>query len=374
VTFSPGRCAPASLLLAAALALGACSADPADPGLVEGNYRAQADRAMQALELSYLEGVGLFGFGWWNSANALETTIDYSLHTDSEQYLYLIGNTFDRNADGESINPNEDFLNELYDDEGWWALAWIKAYDLTGERRYLEMAQTIFDDIAGGWDEVCGGGVWWSKERHYKNAITNELFLSIAARLHQRTSADGEGTVYLEWAEREWEWFSASGMINDSSLVNDGLSDDCGNNGQTAWSYNQGVILGGLVDMFQITGDDSFLSQAEAIATAAMQELVTADGILTDPCEPDCDDNGAQFKGIFMRNLSYLDETAPGPEYQDFIRRNADSIFARATSDAGEIGLMWYAPFDRADPIRQSSGLDAINAAIPFTAPVARRR
>jgi predicted alpha-1,6-mannanase (GH76 family) len=350
-------------MLLAVMAVGGCSGGDddgagaeADAGSLEGDYRAQADRAMEALALMYLDGVGLFGFGWWNSANALETTIDYSALTGSEEYLHLIGNTFERNADGDSINPNPNFLNELYDDEGWWALAWIKAYDLTGESRYLDMAKTIFDDMVGGWDEVCGGGVWWSKERAYKNAITNELFLSIAARLHRRTSAGGAATVYLEWAEREWDWFSASGMINDSSLVNDGLTADCLNNEQTAWTYNQGVILGGLTEMYLITED------------AAVQELVTSDGILTDVCEPDCDDNGAQFKGIFMRNLSALHGVTSTAAYRDFIVKNADSIFENATSEYGEIGLVWYEAFDEADPIRQSSGLDAVNAAIPFTA------
>jgi len=236
------------------------------------------------------------------------------------------------------------------------------------------MAKTIFDDLVGGWDDVCGGGLWWSKERGYKNAITNELFLSIAARLHQRTSAGGAGTVYLEWAEREWEWFAASGMINEESLINDGLTTDCLNNGQTAWSYNQGVILGALTDLHSITGDPAYLSQAEAIADAAIRELVTADGILTDACEPDCDENGAQFKGIFMRNLSALYQASAGPAYRDFMVENADSIFENATSEYGEIGLVWYAAFDRADPIRQSSGLDAVNAAIRFTATAAAQQ
>jgi predicted alpha-1,6-mannanase (GH76 family) len=338
----------------AALLIG-CSGGGGDPV-----YREQADRAMAALDLMYLDGVGLFGFGWWNSANAIETTIDYGAATGSDQYEYIIGNSFDVTSSGQSVNPTPNFINQLYDDEGWWALTWIRAYDLTGEDRYLEMAETIFEDIAGGWDDTCGGGVWWSKERAYKNAITNELFLTIAARLHRRTG----DAVYREWAEREWAWFAATGMINGDSLVNDGLTAECVNNGETTWSYNQGVILGGLVEMFEIGGDQATLAQAQAIAAAAMQELVTARGILTDPCEPDCDGNGAQFKGIFTRNLARLHEVVPDPSYRLFLERNADSIREQATSPYDEIGLMWDADFDSADPIRQSSGLDAVVAAV----------
>jgi predicted alpha-1,6-mannanase (GH76 family) len=353
--------APAFLAAAASLAL-ACTGD--DPPAPDPIYRAQADQAMAALDLMYLDGVGLFGFAWWNSANALETTIDYIEATGSRDYDHLVAHSFEVNAAGDGVNPTPNFINELYDDEAWWALTWIEAFDLTGETRYLEMAETIFDDIAGGWDDTCGGGVWWSKDRDYKNAITNQLFLTLAARLHLRTRAGGESTVYLDWANREWEWFAASGMISASGLVNDGLTADCRNNQQTAWTYNQGVILGGLAEMFEITGDDAYLGQAETIADAAMAELVTAGGILTEPCEPDCDGNASQFKGIFMRNLARLHEVAPADRYRDFIERNADSIREHATSQHGEIGLVWHAAFDEADPIRQSSGLDAVVAAL----------
>ncbi len=119
------------------------------------------------------------------------------------------------------------------------------------------MARTIFSDMAGGWDSTCGGGIWWNKDRGYKNAIANELFLSVAAHLANRDSS--KQAYYLRWAHREWKWFAHSGMINTNGLINDGLGTSdgrtsagtCGNNGQTTWSYNQGVVLGGLVETRQ---------------------------------------------------------------------------------------------------------------------------
>ena len=61
-------------------------------------------------------------------------------------------------------NPDENwictnYINDYYDDEGWWILAWIKAYDLTNDNKYLKMAKITFSDMALGWDSVCGGGV-----------------------------------------------------------------------------------------------------------------------------------------------------------------------------------------------------------------------
>ena len=207
--------------------------------------------------------------GWWNAANCVEAVENEIIANNDSTRLSVLQQTFNQNAGG-------NFLNNYYDDEGWWANAWIRAYDLTGNDAYLSMAKTIFADMTGGWDDHCGGGIWWSKDRTYKNAIPNELFLLVAIRLHQRTPGDGGAGSYFYWATNEWSWFKASGMINAQNLINDGLTSDCQNNGQTTWSYNQGVILGGLADLYQVTGDTNYLNQAEVIADAAISRLVLA--------------------------------------------------------------------------------------------------
>ena len=104
-------------------------------------------------------------------------------------------------------------------------------------------ARAIFARNTSGWDHTCRGGLCWTTARNYKNAISTELFLTLAALLHQRVPADGS---YLTWARRAWEWFRASRLIGPGGLVNDGLTSACVNNGLTTWTYNQGVILGGL--------------------------------------------------------------------------------------------------------------------------------
>jgi hypothetical protein len=91
---------------------------------------------------------------------------------------------------------------------------------------------------------------------------------------------------------------------------------------------------------------------------------VSPDGILREPCEPTvCGGDGPQFKGVFMRNLGYLNAHEPRPQYADFIRRNATSIWVNDRDSANHLGLVWSGPFDSADAARQSSALDALNAA-----------
>ena len=76
-------------------------------------------------------------------------------------------------------------------------------------------------------------------------------------------------------------------MINPRNLVNDGLDSACRNNHRTTWTYNQGVILGGLSMLAKQTGDAKFLERAQSIALAAISRLTDQHGILHDPCEPE---------------------------------------------------------------------------------------
>jgi predicted alpha-1,6-mannanase (GH76 family) len=333
-----------------------------DPG-PGGDFRGYADSAAAALQQQYDVATGLFpSTGWWNAANALTALIDYSLITQSTAYVGDIVNTFDK-------NKTSNFLNDYYDDEGWWALAWIRAYDLTHQAQYLDAAKTIFNDMSGGWDGTCNGGIWWSKAKTYKNAIANELFLEVSVRLHQRTPGDNGAGSFLEWAQREWQWFNNSGMINGDNLVNDGLTSGCVNNGQTAWTYNQGVLIGGLVDLASVSGDNSLVARASAIAQASMTKLVDGNGVLREPCEPSCGGDGPQFKGVLMRHLGELEARTGDATLRVFIEHNADWIWNANRNGQNQLGLSWSGPFDSADAARQSAALDALNAAVPFSAP-----
>ncbi len=322
------------------------------------SYRAYADAAIAALQGWYDSTTGLYAsVTWWHTAICLDAVIDYMACTGNRDVLGILATTFEKNASG-------NFLENSYDDMAWWALAWINAFDLTAEARYLEMAQTIFVAMQQGWDDVCGGGVWWDFARSYKNAITNELFLLLALRLHRRSTVDTERESYRAWIDREWNWFKASGMINEDHLINDGLR-NCQNNGGTTWTYNQGIIVAALAEMYQITGESAYLTEAEMIADAVMRILAAPDGILREPCEvKGCDSNGAQFKGIFVRNLYTLYQIHEQPRYRAFILQNVTSLWENNRNEFNQFGSHWAGQHDSADASRQSSAVHAINAAM----------
>ena len=356
----------ALLLLAVALCSPLLAQSPegtAAPASVE--YLREAARGVTTLQGWYSQTTGLYRTtSWWNAANAVTVLANYSRLAHTRRYYPVFANTLKQAS---AKYPG--YLNRYYDDEGWWALAWIDVYDLTHQAGYLRAAQGIFQDMTGGWDATCGGGIWWSKDRAYKNAIANELFLSVAAELATRSDA-AERAAYRSWAEREWHWFMHSGMINDHHLVNDGLvTATCKNNGQTTWSYTQGVVLGGLAELHTITADTDEIAEAEKIAQAALAGLTDHDGVLHDSCEPHCSGDGVQFKGIFLRNLMALEQASPDPRYRSFAVINAESIWKHSRGGGYRFGEVWSGPYSAATAASQISALDAFVAAASTAGP-----
>ncbi|KAK0391166.1 hypothetical protein NLU13_0667 [Sarocladium strictum] len=389
-------------------------------------FTRQAKAAIETLNDEwYNVQTGIWDDAWWNSGNAFTTLADFAIlrpeaaneinvggylrntyvqaqtvQVQTTKNIDALGkvSSFSSIAGGQGDSPINgpgldrhvgkntwdkrqfaQFRNDFYDDMGWWALGLIRAFDVTGDRSYLDSAIIIFDDFATGLGGPCKGGVYWSRDRKYVNAITNELYLSIAASLANRIPSEPR---YLTTARGQWDWFKNSGMINSENLINDGLDDQCKNNGMQTWSYNQGVILGGLVELHRAnrkvnppsssSDDSSLLEQAKAIARAAIKHLSNPDGILveTDKCElrsGNCGKDGQQFKGIFVRNLRYLHDESPEEEFRRFILDQAVSVWENDREKGVgkfKLGVAWAGPFVKATGASQSCALDALVAAI----------
>ncbi|MGH9600559.1 MAG: glycoside hydrolase family 76 protein, partial [Terracidiphilus sp.] len=113
-------------------------------------YAQEAQLGVTTLQTWYSQSSGLYASptGWWNAANSITMLANYAKVTGDDTYNSVLVNTFTA-----AQKSHSNFLNTYYDDDGWWALAWIDAYDLTGNASYLSMAETIFSGIAtNGWD------------------------------------------------------------------------------------------------------------------------------------------------------------------------------------------------------------------------------
>ncbi len=300
----------------------------------------------------------------WRAANILAAMTEYMQLSGSRAYLPYLAGTY-------LVHEHDRFVNRFgyYDDEGWWALTWIRAYDLTGDVQYLNVAKFLFAELTRGWTRTCGGGLLWNKFRPYKDAITNELFLAAAAELHTRTPGD---RLYRRWAVREWRWFRSSGMLTRSHLVVDGLQQGCGPVLHSpTWTYNQGALIGGLIDLEGVTHQRHLLVLAEEVAGAVMHSRkLSPGGILREPCGAvsACDGNSPTFKGVFAENLKLLYERVGNRSYEAYLLRNAASAWGHDRK-GGEFGLSWAGPYDRSDPARQVSAVDLLITQVSAAAP-----
>lgn len=319
---------------------------------------------------------------WWNSAVALQTIGDYMQRTGDRRYVGQLDNTFEKDKgvfppgvlSGDPLLGN--FTSRAIDDSEWWGLTWVEAYDVTGNHKYLDMAVKIADYATGYWDpSTCGGGVWWNAEKTYKNSITNGLYIRLTAELHNRIHGD---KTWLNRATQAWNWFTASGLINSAGLVNDGLTDTCQNNGQTVWSYNQGLAIGAGLEMWRATHNPKTLATVRQLANAAIAApSLVSNGVLTESCDPvgsTCDDNAKQFKGIFMRYMMDAADTTHDPKYQAFVQKQAASVWNDDRNAADQLGDRWSGAETADSPnVRdwrtQASALSALIADIPRPAP-----
>jgi predicted alpha-1,6-mannanase (GH76 family) len=332
--------------------------------------------------------VGQTGYSWWMSANDLTAIIDNIKVAHMGSYEPIIGWIYSANrAAGVAGDAYGDFKNNFVDDTGWWAMAWIDAYQLTGSSAYLATAEDDANYMNSFWNSSCGGGVWWSKPVHYKNAIANELDLYVNAALHNVIHGD---TKYLDQAVREWKWFSGTRMISGSDLIYDGLNSSCTPAGHTAtFTYNQGVILEGLAELYKATGNATYLAAAEKFANASTTSrtlnpvsATAPRGELTEPGGNPSDGNSPMFKGAYIRGLDILNgviaarNRTAGP-YSCYLDRQSAVAYLHDRNPADQYGYHWAGPWsstaqngpDQPASGQQGSALFLADAGPAFTSP-----
>jgi predicted alpha-1,6-mannanase (GH76 family) len=307
----------------------------------------------------------------WCRANAVESIANYYLYNkeilsdDEKNYIWGILQETQK-AQGTKFYQDA----EYFDDILWWSLAYTRAYEVGLQRNeilaaneFLQVAQGINDVVAkDSWEgSVCNGGAYWSRTSKYKNAITNELYIVSSSRLAKLT-ADSK---FTERATLGLNWLLNSGMLQkDSSLIVDGLDSSCNPTGGV-YTYNQGVILGGISEYTKLfPSNSSLVETGEQIAKAVSVRLTDAStGVLT---EVSCGD-GALFKGIYTRYLRYFIEMSSpssSPSFEDFLLTQSESVWNKDRDLAnGYFGKSWLGLYDYNYHNLQVSALELFDAA-----------
>lgn len=315
-------------LASAAVLFGSCEvedkyygkevADPAEkllPAYSE-DWTAHADKVDEVLISEFMDtSRGTFwasdqdrlGNSWycyWPQAHAMDVLIDAYLRISSgdarrAEYADYMSKWYDNHANNYSNSywGSCGFGNAYTDDSEWIILTLIRMYEATGERKYLEAAETTYaETVISRWTyDENGGGLRWSMDSdNSKNACSNGPGILCAMRLWANETDAEAKAGYLADAKKIYNWLSSTLYNPLTGAVSDNMSNGTINGG--ALTYNQGTFMGAAHELFKATGDAKYMSDAARAARYTMTNLVT-DGILNNEGSGD----NALFKGIFVR-------------------------------------------------------------------------
>jgi hypothetical protein len=212
-----------------------------------------------------------------------------------------------------------------YDDNAWVGLNLVHEYLLTSNGTYLTQAESEFGFVFSGWDtstaDAFPGGVFWEDVGgSQRNVAANGAGAELGLELYLHTGDQS----YLNSATMMYQWVY-SWLRTSSGLYNDHM-DPNGNVNTTIWSYNQGVMAGAGVLLYQATGDSTYLAQANATAAAAVSYFGTGPTLIN---------QGTAFNAIFFRNLLFLNQVAPNPEYASEASSFASYMWTQRQPETG---------------------------------------
>lgn len=273
--------------------------------------------------LDYYEGtryggtVGMFQspYYWWHAGEAFGGMVEnwYLCQNDTYQVLLYDALLAQTGADYDYIPANQTMV-EGNDDQGIWGITVMGAVERNftnpdnGAPGWLAMVQAVFNTMYSRWDsENCGGGLrWqiftWNSGYNYKNTISNACLFQIAARLGRYTG----NTTYLDVAEQVFDWLVDVGyvVLNDTANVYDGAEIDtnCTDITKIEWTYNHGIVLGGMAYMYNATnGTSEWKTSLQQVLNGAASYFFK-DGIMYESACQDygtCNTDQRTFKSIF---------------------------------------------------------------------------
>jgi hypothetical protein len=273
---------------------------------------------------------------WWWSALSMYALTDAAEQDPSATITVtsikaVIGHTYKVicGTSGNCPHSPGPFAGKYYDDTAWWALAWVNAWRLTGDPRYLGVAEDLWSYITrNAWDRACGGGFVQhagtnrSGKRSTQDAIVNVLYLRLSAWLYVQTARRGapgaaHAARYLNGvggaggARKIARWLAGdashagtartapSRLISGPYLniaapgsparpvsapgarfmIADHLNGSCTRLGLQMWLSTEGIAVAGLADMYEadkIAGDTGdgryYLRVADNLADTVMTD------------------------------------------------------------------------------------------------------
>ncbi len=309
-------CAVAFLILTSGLAR---ALDPGAPDTAFGAYNSHFYVARNGRGY-YKEDTDGGRSHFWVAAEQIEMIEDAYDRTHSQAIRLMIGQAI---AGFVNQHGADWSTNKYNDDIMWMTIACARSCQDTGDE-YRALAKHNFDAVyARGCDDVLGGGLYWTTDKHSKNACVNGP-AAIAACLLCEICNDKS---YLAKAQSLYAWernalFATNGAVRDNMRITGYVS-------RKAFTYNEGTFIGAADLLWKLSGDTNYLGDALRAATFT-RRVLSWDTTLPAYGSGDA----AGFNGIFMRWMArFLNDTGYWPQFYGWMSRNADAAWRARRAD-----------------------------------------
>lgn len=241
-------------------------------------------------------------------------------------------------------------LKQIMESMPWHGQHWASAF--------AHRSRVFWNLASHGWDtRLCHGGMVWNPLlAPYKNAITNELWISASIAMYQYFPGDnftspwlassddtffpGNDPAHLAAAVEGYKWLKDVNMTNGKGLFVDGYHIDfskpgnveCDVRDEMVYTYNQGVVLTGQRGLWTASGSASYLEEGHNLIQSVIEATgwnlkknmpiddlddyrpnllppwhgLGRGGIMEEQCDASgtCSQDGQTFKGIFFHHLT----------------------------------------------------------------------
>jgi hypothetical protein len=213
-------------------------------------------------------------------------------------------------------NPRE---HTYFDDNGWFEIAFLDAYQATGDPRFLHDSEQAWRFIAEkGWNPD-GGGFWWETLHRHLTSEPLAAEIDTGLRLYELT---GQRT-YLTSSERYLAWANAHSWNADERLYARSPTDG------TTMDYVEGPMIGAELELCAIRHVKGTCAPAEQLASAS----VAAFGTQLD-WTPVADT-------LYLRFLLELSAADHNPAWAQIAKTNALAAVRHARSEDGLYFKHW---------------------------------
>lgn len=154
-----------------------------------------------------------------------------------------------------------------YDDDAQVASAIITAYEVTGDKKFLDSARELVRFLMGGWDTNIGGVKWHVSKTYVNSCTTAEV---AKACLQISKFLPEEANVYVDFAAKCIDWQIKTLQDPGDKCIKDGIQPEGRKIDEVKITYNTGTTLSAAAHLYKITKDGKWKGIADDLAKAAI--------------------------------------------------------------------------------------------------------